>query len=562
MMKKISNKILIALVAPFIAIGCIEETFPESQAQLKDQVTLEGLVNSFSITMMTPDMCSFLSSYGAQSDFGIPAIHLMTDSMCEDIAIMGANPGYYQFYPWAYNMGMNDQSWPTGYFWEHYYKYIKISNDVINMVSAQEEMTDRIKGYLGQAYAYRAMCYLDLGRLYEFKENKYTTASEYVIGLTVPLVTEYTTEKESKNNPRVAREELYDFILSDLSKAEAYLKNAGNSFSTPTLGAVYGLYARTYIEMGYWENGGDKEAFTKAATYARKAIETSGKTPLTESQWTDPVTGFNDGGANNSWIWGLTVAKENLQNLIAFTAHISSEALYGYGAYSFPGINKALYDKMHKKDFRKMSYLDPDYTWYPSGNNPAYNPNNGYKFAPKGDWLTYYFAVNATPYTAIKFRPAMGECIDYNIGNAADHPLMRVEEMYFIEMEAYAAMNQLDKAVTMLNDFMKYRVVDGSYDCTRLVEDFETFTDEMLLQKRAEFWGEGIVMYDYKRLNKGITRSYTNSNHPSIWQFNTDGRSPQWNLVINRGEFQTNIGIDESTNNPDPSGKLEVPSNK
>ena len=39
MMKKISNKILIALVAPFIAIGCIEETFPESQAQLKDQVT-------------------------------------------------------------------------------------------------------------------------------------------------------------------------------------------------------------------------------------------------------------------------------------------------------------------------------------------------------------------------------------------------------------------------------------------------------------------------------------------------------------------------------------------
>ena len=167
--------------------------------------------------------------------------------------------------------------------------------------------------------------------------------------------------------------------------------------------------------------------------------------------------------------------------------------------------------------------------------------------------------MNATPYTAIKFRPAMGECIDYNIGNAADHPLMRVEEMYFIEMEAYAAMNQLDKAVTMLNDFMKYRVVDGSYDCTRLVEDFETFTDEMLLQKRAEFRGEGIVMYDYKRLNKGITRSYTNSNHPSIWQFNTDGRSPQWNIVITRGEYQSNKGIKHpEDNNPDPTEKLTL----
>lgn len=265
MMKKISNKILIALVAQLIAAGCIEETFPESQAQLKDQVTLEGLVNSFSITMMTPDMCSFLSSYGAQSDFGIPAIHLMTDSMCEDIAIMGANPGYYQFYPWAYNMGMDDQSWPTGYFWEHYYKYIKISNDVIKMVNGQEEITKKHEGYLGQAYAYRAMCYLDLARLYEFKENKYTEVSEYVLGLTVPIVTEYTSEKESKNNPRVPREDMYEFIFADLEKAETYLKGSGTSFSAPTLGAVYGLYARAYLEMGYWKNGGDRTAFNNAA---------------------------------------------------------------------------------------------------------------------------------------------------------------------------------------------------------------------------------------------------------------------------------------------------------
>ena len=106
---------------------------------------------------------------------------------------------------------------------------------------------------------------------------------------------------------------------------------------------------------------------------------------------------------------------------------------------------------------------------------------------------------------------------------------------------------------------MSYRVTDGSYDCSLLATDFESFTDEMLLQKRAEFWGEGIVFYDYKRLDEGITRHYTDTNHPEIWQFNTEGRSPQWNFVINRGEFQSNIGIDESTNNPDPSGLLKVP---
>jgi hypothetical protein len=122
-------------------------------------------------------------------------------------------------------------------------------------------------------------------------------------------------------------------------------------------------------------------------------------------------------------------------------------------------------------------------------------------------------------------------------------------------------MGNLSKAKELLNSFMKFRVTDGSYDCSLLATDFETYTDEMLLQKRAEFWGEGIVIYDYKRLDKGITRHYTDSNHPSIWQFNTEGRSPQWNLVINRGEYQSNIGIDESTNNPDPSGLLVVPKN-
>ena len=556
-MKNIINKILILFTAAFVWTGCIEETYPESQAILKDQVTIEGLVNSFSVTMMTPDMCQFLSSYGSQADFGIPAIHIMTDAMCEDIAVMGSNPGYFQFYPWAYNLGMDDQSWPTGYFWEHYYKYIKISNDVIRWINAEEEFLDSYNDYLGQAYTYRAMCYLDLARLYEPKENNYTDVSD-VLGLTVPIVTEYTTEKETTNNPRMPREEVYSLILSDLEKAESYLKNSGNSFSSPNLAAVYGLYARAYLEMGYW-NGRDEDALLNAADYARLAISTSGRTPLTEAQWTDPITGFNDGEANNSWIWGLTVAEENLINLVAFNAHLCCEALYGYSSYSYPGINKALYDNMHKKDFRKKSFLDPQYTWNPWHQN--YREDNVYKFAPKGQWLESFLYYNAVPYTSIKFRPAKGECIDYNTGNAADCPLMRVEEMYFIEMEAYAAMGNLSKAKELLNSFMKFRVTDGSYDCSLLATDFETYTDEMLLQKRAEFWGEGIVIYDYKRLDKGITRHYTDSNHPSIWQFNTEGRSPQWNLVINRGEYQSNIGIDESTNNPDPSGLLVVPKN-
>ena len=81
---------------------------------------------------------------------------------------------------------------------------------------------------------------------------------------------------------------------------------------------------------------------------------------------------------------------------------------------------------------------------------------------------------------------------------------------------------------------------------------------EMLLQKRVEFWGEGILLYDYKRLDMGITRAYPGSNHAGVFKYNTVGRSPQWNIVITRAEFQSNTAIDDTNNNPDPSGKIEL----
>lgn len=551
-MKKITNKILAALIAPVLAVGCIEEAFPEGSTQLADQVgksefALGGLVNSFPVAMMSVDNRSFYSKYGTHTDFGMPAIHLMTESMLEDIAVMGANPGYWSFNFWSRNVGMNDQSWPIGYFWENYYSYIKIANDVISVIEVSDDMPDLNKNYLGQAYAYRAMSYLDMARMYEPKENEYTDVSK-VLGLTVPIVTEKTTSEQLSNNPRVPREEMYEFILSDLAMAEKMLANAGNDYTQPTLGAVYGMYARAYLEMGYWKEGGDKQAFEKAAEYARKAITVSGKTPLTEAQWTDPTTGFNSGSSNNAWIWGLPVSVDLIGNIICYTAHISCEGTWGYTTLSNPGINKALYDKIAPGDFRHKSFLSPDRSTWTSGT---------YKFAGNAAAQNAFLNSLAKPYTAIKFRPVAGEVNTYTIGNPADHMLMRVEEMYFIEMEAISNYD-LGQAKTLLNEFMALRVTDGSYDCSEIT-DLSRFTTEMLIQKRIEFWGEGVMFFDYKRLDRGITRHYEGSNHPSMWAFNVSGRSPQWNFVINRGEFQANSGIDESTNNPDPSGLLVVP---
>ena len=552
-MKKLTNKILALLVLPFMAAGCIEESFPEGSTQVADQVSssefaLGGLVNSFPVAMMKIDTRDFYTKYETHTDFGIPAIHLMLESMLEDVAVMADNPGYWSFNYWSRNVGMNDQSWPVGYFWENYYAYIKIANDIISVIDYTEDMPELNRHYLGYGYAYRAMCYLDLARMYEPKENDYTDVS-HVLGLTVPIVTEKTTAEELANNPRVPREQMYEFIFSDLKMAEELLADAGTTYTQPTLAAVYAMYAKAYLEMGYWTEGGDVEAFKKAAEYARLAITTSGKTPLTEAQWTDPATGFNKGSANNSWIWGLPVSNELIANIICYTAHISCEAQWGYTTVSNPGIAKALYDQIHAGDFRHKSFLSPDKSTWTDGT---------YRFAGNATQQNDFLKYLAKPYTAIKFRPVGGEVEDYTSGNPADHCLLRVEELYFIEMEAVAQYD-LAKAKTLLNEFMAYRVTDGSYDCSEKATDVDWFITEMLVQKRIEFWGEGVMFYDYKRLDRGITRYYEGSNHPEMWAFNVTGRSPQWNFVINRGEFQANSGIDEKSNNPDPSGLLVVP---
>jgi hypothetical protein len=61
-------------------------------------------------------------------------------------------------------------------------------------------------------------------------------------------------------------------------------------------------------------------------------------------------------------------------------------------------------------------------------------------------------------------------------------------------------------------------------------------------------------------MDMGITRSYPGSNHAGVYKLNTVGRSPQWNIVVTRREFQNNTGITEETNNPDPSDKIKLES--
>ena len=550
MRKTIIKALVIFAAVPSVLAGCIKEAVPTDVAT-QPQVSLETLVRGIPAALVQVGSAGYASA-GQAWDFGLPAIHIATESMTGDLVVTG-NTGYDWFAQFGTNTALGSEYAVAALTWNTYYSWIKMANDVIRQISGRDinDLTSTEKAYLGFAYTYRAMFYFDLVRLYEPKPvtdpNTTYRVPENLLGLGVPVVLPETTEEQAKNNPRATVEYIYDnVIFPDLNEAEELLSGySATDKYTISLAFVYGMKARAYLERGTaGEDAGDdsaaSEAYAKAAEYARMAITASGCTPLTQSQWEDPVNGFNNGAANNSWIWGLTLTAASTTNIMNHVSHMSSEATWAYGCRVLPGASRTFYREIDDADFRKHSWLDPDW-------QAGYYD---YKFCGSSEQQEN-FKSYARPYTNIKFRPASGEVDNFTMGSCADFPLMRVEEMYFIKIEATAKRDGNGiNAAGLLEDFLNnYRYVDKSYTCEET--GLSDFLEEMLFQKRVEFWGEGIVMYDHKRLNIGFTRS--GSNFVADFTYDVQGRSPQWNIVIPRSELQANSAVTD-LNNPDPTG--------
>ena len=185
-MKKATNITLATLAAALLASSCIKEADPYEIAT-EDQVTLETLIEGIPASLVQAGSAGYASE-GQAWDFALPAIHIATESMTGDVAI-GGNIGYDWFAQWGTNEALGADYAGGALTWNNYYAWIMATNNVIKQIVASDFATldATQKAYLGFAYAYRAMFYLDLVRLYEFKESNYTEAPG-VLGLGVPIV--------------------------------------------------------------------------------------------------------------------------------------------------------------------------------------------------------------------------------------------------------------------------------------------------------------------------------------------------------------------------------------
>ena len=527
---------IFSVLASVVTTGCIKEVNPTGSSISAEQATASAdALKSMSGAIANYAANANWSSNSVHSFYGYPSLCVQREVMSNDLTIADNPYGWYT--TGQQNLGLSATSQFVQIPWLMYTKLIALANDVIRMNPDLEAIVDSNKGYVGAAYAYRALAMIDMAQLYEFKANKYTS-KDGIEGLTVPYLHENMTVDYAKNNPRLPKADYLAKIYESLDAAVALLDGhtPATDKTLPDLAVAYGLYARAKLYEG---------EYALAKEYAEKALAAGSFAPLTEEQWTSVTTGFNDADSQTSWMLCTRTSSESSvvkTGIINFVSFMSNENVYGYGgpgAGAYAMVDAKFYGQIADTDFRKLSWKAP----------AGHALEGKVKFVPATE---EYPGSEALPeYGAIKFRPGDGNPDDHMTGSATDFPMMRMEEMKFIIAECDARLN---KDATALVDIVKTR--NPQYTCTLTGNDL---LREVFFQKRVEFWGEGIVFFDYKRCPEllQLNRGYKGTNHPELARFNCEGLAPWFNFPLNGYEAQDNKALTE-TNNPDPSGSVEL----
>ena len=280
-----------------------------------------------------------------------------------------------------------------------------------------------------------------------------------------------------------------------------------------TAASATGLRARIYLVMNKW---------TEAAADAKYVIENSRCTPYSIAEVSRPS--FWD-AADSSWILATDIESGEVGNLHCWPGHFVTFYTGGYaqvGVYRM--INKSLFNAIPSTDVRKG--------WWCDENGESPNLDEAHAAVV---W-SYFENKAEAAYVNVKFDSY--QSMFTGICYLNDIPLMRVEEMYYIQAEAEAMSGNTAGAVTTLNNFVQtYR--DPSYNCS--ATSATDIQDEIWQQRRIEFWGEGLAYYDIQRLKKPMNRVGGGFEPAAVFDIPAD--DPLRIYLIPQSEMQANPAI-------------------
>lgn len=506
--------------------GCYEmDTYPLNQYLTEEQKTGVKEENPEMAQAGITGITALFSTFGQtfadvqHDDFGFPSIMMASDS--RGIDMIGVNSGYNWF---QNSSAMNDCS-PTGaaseICWANCYKQIFAANAALKSIDPSTTEPE-LQFYMAQARAMRAYDYLLLAQTYQF------TYVGHEDRPCVMLVDENNQEDYAVNGAkRASVRAVYEQIMKDLDSAIDLLTASGLKpsdvlASKPkrfvSLATAYGLRARANLIMNKWQ---------EAAADADAAIMNFGGVP--SSLQVAGAPGFTSLDEPN-WMWGIAIAPTDrvvTSGIINFPSHMGS-LNYGYAsAGAWRSVNKKLYDAIADTDVRKG--------WFLNSESKSANLTE--------EQQTFVDNSKIPPYVQVKFGPYLG--VLGQSENACDIPLMRIEEMHYIKAEA-TAMAGGDGAGLLTAFVRAYRNPAYSFSGTG-----EEVQNECWMQRRVEFFGEGITTFDMMRLNKDFDR--TGGGWPAVFNYNVKAGDPVLLLCIPEGEQNGNKAFSSADNNsPSP----------
>ena len=434
---------------------------------------------------------SFIVRYlSSQGHSGHPAMMIILDHMGEDM-VLGTTAASWHVGETRWTAHRSDVNTMVQFPYEMYYRIIGNANiGIANIDKAVGPAADR-NTLKGEALALRAFGYFNLVQLYG---KRYDARAKPNSQLGVPLVLEPTTVGKARNTV----EEVYTQINKDLADAAALLTSARLNKSHINLSVVKGLQARVALVQQDWAN---------AAKFAAEAR--AGYQPMNSTQYLD---GFQD-ITNSEWMWGFDHLEDQTEYFGGYHSYIScnynSTVIRTYPKV----INNLLYKQIPATDVRSKMWVET-----PTASNSIVPPGG---VRPK--FLNQKFRLPGTPSTS-----AMG-----------DVPYMRAAEMYLIEAEAKARLNDAAGASQVLFDLIKTR--DAAY--VKSTNSGQALVDEILVHRRVELWGEGHRFLDLKRTNAPLNRNGTNAIASIALLYDVAPGDVRWEFLIPRREINANPAI-------------------
>lgn len=479
----------------------IEENILQSGDVSKIKLALEGMANTMPVQMMVYDI-KLTKGYGNR--WSADATHQIAHNMLVGDIVAGPDAGHAGVFQNWYSVAADYPYYrynaeTTGNYANYISACIKISNSIKVMQTISEENIEKATGSTKvMMREYRARCLVVYALGYMQLMEIYTdlTKPESETDKGWPIYVDYAW-----NDPVAPKsvKETWDVIITSLQTAVTYFKESigytiGNTEAELydiDLGVAQYLLARAALDAKRWDIvvTAASDIVSKYPDFIKEAnwgMSNATLASVSEMDGRDFKNGFNsDQNAffnfkvNPETIFGWEASEAvgaNVTRKSAIPFVLQNPLLNGNMEVACQ-IDADLYSKIPDSDFRKDRIASADVVY------PFYTVNK------VGEDTTFHVGIKVPKYTNLKYAATEsrdGATIHDNSKWLTDFPYYRSSAAYLMLAEAYAQQGKTSEAKNVLDKLLAARTKAGSTPMKS-----NGTLDEVKLQWRIEFWGEG-----------------------------------------------------------------------